>query len=267
LALLSLAVIILYQTAGTSPNPSTTEYDGMVQVPAGVVNMGAEPDRLRSFLSQFSALDTDEVNSILEACAQMPSESVEVAAYWIDAYEVTNRQYAEFLAATNHEPPSHWNGRSPPPGQEDHPVVHVAYDDAQAYARWAGKQLPTHQQWIRAYRGDDERLFPWGDTYDASRANVFDNQDVPHSTTPAVSTPRDVSPFQVFNLAGNVQEFVRGSFFHEGSPYRMAKGGTFDGVGYVYALAPMFTKFSHTASHMGLGFRCVIEQSEEAGEE
>jgi formylglycine-generating enzyme required for sulfatase activity len=156
--------------------------------------------------------------------------------------------------------PSYWVDGAPPPGKEQHPVVDITYDDAQAYADWSGKKLPTREQWTRAFRGDSAHLFPWGDTYEATWLHVHDTPPAGTKTTaPVKSTPRDVSPYQVYNLGGNASEFVRGTFFQNNNPYRMVKGGTFEGLGSVYALAPMFSRYGMDFAKQDTGFRCVVE--------
>jgi formylglycine-generating enzyme required for sulfatase activity len=113
---------------------------------------------------------------------------------------------------------------------------------------------------LRAFRGDKDWLLPWGDTYDVTWANVSDNPRFKRSTSPVKSTPKDVSLFGVYNLAGNASEFVRGTFLHRGRPYRMGKGGEYKGLGCIYAIAPMYSKYALDHSDPGVGIRCVVEE-------
>lgn len=88
----------------------------------------------------------------------------EVGAFWIDRHEVSNRLYAAFLAANAEvEAPSHWGGREPPEGWGDLAVSGVTYNEAQGYAEWVGKRLPSALEWELAMRGDGGRLWPWSD--------------------------------------------------------------------------------------------------------
>lgn len=103
---------------------------------------------------------------------ERPQHSVYLDAYEIDRYEVTNAQYQRFLQATGHRTPSYWPGSEYPSGQADYPVVGVSWEDADAYCQWAGKRLPTEAEWERACRGNDGRIYPWGDTWEPRRANI-----------------------------------------------------------------------------------------------
>jgi formylglycine-generating enzyme required for sulfatase activity len=128
----------------------------------------------------------------------------------MDQHEVTNRQFRTFLGETHYpgKPPYKWfsdeNARSEP---ESLPVVHVNFHDAEAFATWAGKGLPTEAQWEMAARSSDGRRYPWGDEPARwSRTRAFRQID------PVQSFPEDVSPYRVFDLAGNVQEWTKDWF-------------------------------------------------------
>ena len=126
----------------------------------------------------------------------------ELPSYYIDRTEVTNAAYAKFSAAT---------GRSLPPGfpenRPDDPVVNVTIADAQQFARWANKRLPTAMEWERAARGTDGRTYPWGNDSDASKANLRGNNSLPQSgIVRAAAFDAGASPVRALNMAGNVWE-------------------------------------------------------------
>ena len=106
---------------------------------------------------------------------------VELKRYAIDETPVTNAQFAAFLKAADYRPKhtenflKHWVDGHPPAGKEDHPVVYVDLDDARAYAAWAGKRLPTEEEWQYAAQGTDGRKFPWGGTMMPDRCNDGQN--------------------------------------------------------------------------------------------
>lgn len=109
-----------------------------------------------------------------------PQRSIHLEAFYLDRFEVTNRRHQAFLKATGHRAPEHccdpnynlWKGTEIDSSLLEHPVVNVDWDDAQAYCRWAGKRLPTEAEWEKAAKGGKGRIFPWGSTWDRTRANA-----------------------------------------------------------------------------------------------
>ncbi len=158
----------------------------MVFVPAGQFQMGstnADPDA------------GDE---------EKPAHTATVDAFWLDKTEVTNKQYRQCVEAGACEEPSCWdNGDLNAP---DQPVVCVTWDDAQAYAAWAGGRLPTEAEWEKAARGSDGRLYPWGgDAPDCQDANF---KGCLGRTATVGSYPDGASPYGALDMAGNVWEWV-----------------------------------------------------------
>jgi len=127
----------------------------------------------------------------------------DLRAFYIDRTEVSNRAYAAFCRARE---------RPLPPGfredQPDLPVVNITFVDAQEFAKWAGKRLPTRLEWEKAARGADGRAYPWGETHDPSRANVADNPAKPQGPVAVGGFATGASPYGVLQMAGNVWEFV-----------------------------------------------------------
>jgi len=244
--------------ASPTPPPKPPEHPGMVHIEEGYTRIGNKEKRLRDYLTDHFQ-KKDSLEGLIEHVADVPEERVLVTEFFIDKYEVTNAQYSTFLHSTGEQhKPEHWANLDPPLGREQHPVVNVTYKDAEAYADWAGKKLPTREQWLRAFRGDSDQLFCWGDEYHQTWANVGDNDEFP-STSPVDQTPRDKSAMGVFNLVGNVSEFLRGYTVKEGDSVRQTKGAEFKSAGYVYGVGSVTYYPKLDSKDDGLGFRCVIE--------
>ena len=103
---------------------------------------------------------------------EKPEHRVYLDAYAIGRFEVTNVQYARFAEATGHNTPRYWMPGQYPEAQEDVPVVGVEWAEAQAYCEWTGGRLPTEAEWEKACRGEAATVYPWGNAWDADRANI-----------------------------------------------------------------------------------------------
>ena len=142
---------------------------------------------------------------------EQPVRPIQLDAYSIDKYEVTNHHYAAFVAATSHRkagPPSRYAKNMARMRGANQPVVYVSWEDAEAYCRWKGKRLPTEAEWEKAMRGTDARLWPWGNDVDPLASNWAVARDGYDVAAPVGSFKRDVSPFGVADGAGNVLEWV-----------------------------------------------------------
>jgi formylglycine-generating enzyme required for sulfatase activity len=240
------------------PGRTVANTAGMVWIEPGFARLGNSEAQVRQHVGVLIG-DEPQIAEVLRSIAAEPVERVQVEGFWIDKYEVTNAQYAQFLGATGRAPPPHWAGTAPPVGQEDHPVVNVSYSDAEAYAAWARKKLPTREQWLRAFRGDSDSLFPWGNTWATSRTNTDENKSY-QAPSAIRATPRDASPLGAYNLVGNVAEFLRGTAISEGRAVRLTKGANYRSTGYIYGIGSMCNYYYPLdAIADGLGFRCVAE--------
>ena len=197
---------------------------------------------------------------------ELPRHQVFVDAFYIDKYEVTNARFQQFVQATGYRtqaeregggkipaqgggkekwqtvPDASW--RSPKgqesriAGLETHPVVQVTWHDAKAYCAWAGKRLPTEAEWEKAARGTDGRAYPWGNASEPQRTNFCDRRcafperlttidDGFTETAPVGSFAAGQSPFGVYDMAGNVWEWVADWYdatYYQRSPERNPPG-------------------------------------------
>ena len=133
-----------------------------------------------------------------------PIGPVVISAFQIDESEVTNEQYAAFVAATGHRAPFHWIGAKLPKGEEKHPVANVSWDDAVSYCAWKGKRLPSEAEWEKACRsGREQEMYPWGNGKPTTELAHYDSTEGP---APVCSKKK--SPTGLCDMAGNVWEWV-----------------------------------------------------------
>jgi formylglycine-generating enzyme len=150
---------------------------------------------------------------------------VNLAAFWIDKFPVTNRQYDAFCRATSYRFPKYAAEKRF--AHPDAPVVGVSILDVQKYARWVGKTLPTEEQWEKATRGVDGRVYPWGDA-PVDDARAWHGQDPSKGGTRAVTASVEgASPYGVRDLSGNVWEWT-GTALEDGEPLHVIKGGCYN---------------------------------------
>ena len=175
----------------------------MVFVPAGPFKMGMDP----------MPMDQEQREQL-----NTPKHEVTLDGYWIYKYPVTVKQYKQYLKANKDQKPSwFFTGKMPAEPlwgwQDDHPMVNVTWGEAVGYAQWAGAALPTEAQWEKAARGTDERLYPWGNDWDPTACvhsdKVFCDAK---GTKPVGSCPKNVSPYGVMDMAGNVWQFCDDRF-------------------------------------------------------
>jgi formylglycine-generating enzyme required for sulfatase activity len=142
----------------------------------------------------------------------------------IDRYPVTVARYAEFVRETGHAHPGRWPDAGGMPDRMDHPVTGMSWFDAMAFARWAGRTLPTEEQWEKAARGTDERAYPWGERF--SVRNLNSRAAKKRGTTPVTMYPDGASPFGVVDMCGNVWEWTN-SWFDGAGDLKVLKGGSY----------------------------------------
>ena len=128
-------------------------------------------------------------------------QSLNLEAFYVDRTEVSNREFAKYLSATNTPAPEDFAK-----GKPDLPAVNVTFQEAMKFANWAGKQLPNSRQWEKAARGVDGRTYPWGESAETTRANIGKGAKGAISQVDSFSS--GASPFEALQMVGNVWEWV-----------------------------------------------------------
>ena len=170
----------------SEPSHTPPEIEGMVYIPGGEFMMGDDHD------------SSTELTS--------PAHKVTVQSFYMDRTEVTNSAYAAFVKAAKYPAPAEWKVGIFPKGANNFPVVNVSWDDANAYAKWAGKRLPTEAEWEFAARSNDGRLYPWGMNWLDNASNTKENSK--NQLIEVGTYAIGVSPFGVQDMAGNVWEWT-----------------------------------------------------------
>jgi formylglycine-generating enzyme required for sulfatase activity len=200
---------------------------------------------------------------------ESPMHEVDVPDFEIDKFEVTNADFAKFVEATGYVTDAEQAGqtknwRTAAEGKDNHPVVFVSWRDANAFCEWLGKRLPTEAEWEKAARGTDERIYPWGNEWDASKTNAKDTGL--RGTAAVGSFGSGDSPYGAEDMAGNVWEWtadwyeaypdsdVQSDYF--GQQFKVIRGGgwfeTQDSV-----RTSVRNANSETAANDDIGFRCA----------
>jgi formylglycine-generating enzyme required for sulfatase activity len=238
--------------------PSGVAPAGMVEIPGGKFRFYTKrsPSSLEPFIPLPDLKDTIEV---------------EMKKFYMDRYPVTNGEYFNFIKQTSYNPDDrsnylkHWINGMPETGTEDHPVVYINLDDAKSYARWAGKRLPSEQEWQYAAQGSDMRKYPWGKEWKKNRCN----ESLNHST-PVNSFPGGKSPFGVEDMVGNVWQLTDDVYCNGAYYYVVIRGGSYynptESIWYVTG-GPMPTDHPEILllispsldRNATVGFRCVMD--------
>ncbi|MBV6433876.1 MAG: Serine/threonine-protein kinase PknD [Bryobacteraceae bacterium] len=268
-------------TATFTPTPGigstwTRPKDGMAMmfVPAGAFTMG---NTVEQALADCQKVRADCQKNWFSD--EEPPHLVELDSYWMDQTEVTNAMYALCVKAGICIPPQQKNSST----HDDYygnsvydnfPVIHVNWGQANTYCEWAGGRLPTEAEWEKAARGMDGRVYPWGDTPPTCSLTNFD----PYSgnackgdTTEAGSYENGKSPYGIYDMAGNVWEWVADwydSSYYSTSPsnnpqgpasgeYRAVRGGSWGNDGYGLRSADRNGRDPSNSNDV-LGFRCAL---------
>lgn len=269
------ALSILAATSGTQP-PVNEGYGDFVYIPAGAFKMG---DTFGDGLPR-----------------ERPAHTVDLDAFYIAKYETTNAQWRKFRDDPGYDDVKYWpNGKvvrkdqvsywmnasnhgGGTPDSDDYPVMGVNWDSATAYCNWVsaktGKKyrLPTEAEWEKAARGTDQRRYPWGNEIEHADANYVGTQKMDTSMKVG-SFPKGVSPYGVYDMAGNISEWCSDWYsrdYYSVSPkknpkgpatgaYKVVRGGSFflEALDMrTYARSAAWPSF---LAHRMIGFRAARE--------
>jgi iron(II)-dependent oxidoreductase len=142
------------------------------------------------------------------------AQKMHISQFRIDRYPVNNAEFKEFLTATSYHPADNhnflhdWKNGSYPPGWEKKPVTWVSLEDARAYAKWVGKRLPHEWEWQYAAQGQDDRVYPWGDSWNPAAVPAPDKGREMEPPDDSDAHPAGASLFGVMDLVGNVWQWT-----------------------------------------------------------
>ena len=237
-----------------------SSFEGMSLIPAGKSQMGSRQSLLE--LKPHDLFNTDRHT----LGPENPAHEVYLDAFYIDIFEVTNKQYKNFADATGAKKPRGWERNSFSGALQ--PVVGIDWKEAVAYCKWQDKRLPTEAEWEKAGRGKRPVKYPWGDSPPDSEKLNYNEEKM--KTTPVGSYEKGKSDYGIYDLSGNVSEWVHDWHYPEYylfSPkenpqgldkgqYKVIRGGNWrnnaDYIDLTYrnATAPNVRNFT-------VGFRCA----------
>jgi formylglycine-generating enzyme required for sulfatase activity len=261
--------------AGEAPAGTAIVHPGdgavMVYVPGGYFEMGMNPADAAKYSAGIGYSDYHKI----AAEEWFPRRRVWVDGYFVDKHEVTNEQWTKFAASgqLKRAPDAPKNAPvAQRPGEFDlYPVVNVYWDEAQRYANWAGKSLPTEAQWEKAARGTDGRTYPWGEDPPTPERGVFVDMKSSQPTHCQMvgSHPAGASPYGALDMAGNVYEWtsdwmepypnnpeVNANAGPWGHQFGVVRGGSFYHANHAYACAKRMG-FTPKETYYHVGFRTV----------
>lgn len=184
---------------------------GMLEIPAG------------KYLFEFS-----NQNSFIPYPTNLYTDSIIMEAFYMDEFPVSNAEFEKFLSATNYQPTDktnflkHWKEGKMPKALANYPVVYISYEDAQAYAKWAGKRLPTEREWQYAAQSGQQRQWPWGNEFDSTLCNIGNG-----TLDKLGYFPKAKNPWRLQDLVGSVWQMTNDLYDNGSYQFMILKGGSY----------------------------------------
>lgn len=254
-------------------NPSRPEPEVVVAASSVRVQLGSRPEEIDRAIAICEAGGGRGDECARGVFADERLRTVTLATYEIDRTEVTNADFGQFSAQTNHLSTAERRGYSwditrchgcswltPRPGlkAEGHPrdpVVHVSWADAFAYCEWRGARLPSEDEWEFQARGEARRTYPWGDDWDETRVRNLHATGI--GLEPVGSHPEGATPEGHLDLAGSVWEWTSTS--SASGERKIFKGGSWAEGNPAYLRSAAFSEDDPDYSSISLGFRCASD--------
>lgn len=233
---------------------------GMVYIPPGSFTVGTTREQVKLLTRAHRDWEDEWFSAELES-----SRSEHLSGFWIDRFPVSNSDYRAFVFENGRVPPAHWMGTGEnegkvifPKARANHPVTHVSWEDAMAYARWVGKRLPTAVEWEKAARGPGGNIWPWGNVWDPEKGNSAESGF--GDTVPVDQFKLGKSYYGVFDFCGNVWQWcldkVVSTEASHPEPLRVLRGGSWRSpVFYTRCAVKYAMDAAKTADN--IGFRCA----------
>jgi formylglycine-generating enzyme required for sulfatase activity len=216
-----------------------------VRIPTGSFKRGC-PEEFIQYIENKYGVNVDVFRTF-------PAREETIEAYWMSVTPITNAQFYAFVRATGHRYPVGWRGTTPPYQWTDanKPVTGVTWQDSLDFANWLAARLPTRAEYEKACRGEDGRLYPWGNHFDPNKCNTIEAG--PEHLTPVDAYPAGASVYGLLDLVGNAWEWAT----DENEGFRMTVGSSYGATGEIYGAGFFDVSRSLQDYEADLGFRAA----------